>query len=293
MLDLLHREVAPIVDRLLRNEEHMSELWRTYTLALARKALLLSQCGARVQWAQVKELRELTTSELADIGDEEYTEEEIISGLTRVEHDRRVKRVHRLEESLNYARTQYDYTYELVEHLRETLKYQLHLLKKLADAPEQSEQLTALLKQQFAIEKELAEKLSHVPSFHQLWERLQKGEHTIRRLDGKLRKLSHKLIAINTAEEDRTGKQTLQQWGAAVAEAIDDRVHEGVATGNLGMGIGRLNSTDYADFEFVNSPDFVELAREKCYEVRGKDPSQNMLVAFVHMFREWFTHYRD
>lgn len=275
---------AATVDRLLQNEQQMSELWRRYTLALARKALILSQATAGLTGTQLRELQKLTKTELLDIRDELFSEEEIDRRISSLEHVDNIKRLHRLEQCLDYARTQYDYAYELHDHLCDVLRSQLHILKKLASVPEDPEKLIRELQQRFALEQELAEKISRIPSFHQFWEKLREKEYTIRRLGRKQWKLWRKLHQVNTGEENRIGKALLDEWGRTVFAVIQEKIQDGT-----------LLPTDHhdVDLEFVNRPEFEDFAREKCVEVRGKAPTPAMLTAFVHMFREWYNLYRD
>lgn len=77
------------------------------------------------------------------------------------------------------------------------------------------------------------------------------------------------------------------EWAMAVFNAIEDRVHEGVANG---MFPGYHPDID---FEFANRPEFVDLVRESIQTLRKRKVSEQMINVFVHLFREWYNHERD
>ncbi len=76
------------------------------------------------------------------------------------------------------------------------------------------------------------------------------------------------------------------EWTMAVFNAIEDKVREGVANGmfeGYHPDIG---------FEFVNRPEFVALVMETIQILRKRNVSEQMITAFVHLFREWYNHER-
>ena len=77
------------------------------------------------------------------------------------------------------------------------------------------------------------------------------------------------------------------EWTMTVFEAIEDKVHEGVANG---MFPGYHPDID---FEFANRPEFVDLVRESIQNLRKRKVSEQMINVFVHLFREWYNHGRD
>ncbi len=77
------------------------------------------------------------------------------------------------------------------------------------------------------------------------------------------------------------------EWAMAVYDAIEDKVHEAVAD-----QIFPSYHPDI-DFEYVNRPEFVVLARETIEQIKGRKVSEQILIVFVHLFREWYNHERD
>jgi hypothetical protein len=77
------------------------------------------------------------------------------------------------------------------------------------------------------------------------------------------------------------------EWAMAVFNAIEDKVHEGVANGVFQCWHYNI------DFEYVNRPEFVKLARETIRGLKKRRVSEQMINVFVHLFREWYNHERD
>ncbi len=76
------------------------------------------------------------------------------------------------------------------------------------------------------------------------------------------------------------------RWVVAVFNALEDKVHELVANGLLDQHYD-------LDFEFVNRPEFIDLVREMIQTLRAREVSEQMINAFVHLFREKYNFERD
>ena len=131
----------------------------------------------------MQQLKKLLELELVDISGEEREESEIISDLEEIEHSKKVKRVHKLEQCLGYAETKYEYVYRLLHQLHAILKTQIHIVLKLQIESKDTEKLISPLKLQLELEIELLNKIEKIETFHNLFLALIKGEHIIRTMD--------------------------------------------------------------------------------------------------------------
>jgi len=82
----------------------------------------------------------------------------------------------------------------------------------------------------------------------------------------------------------------VRDWAYALTERMTSLTYEHIADGTL-------EPHDFADYEFVNRPEFIPFAREVLDELRSKNSrrsstakiSENTFIALVEVFREWFN----
>ena len=213
----------------------------------------------------------------------------LISDLEAIEHSRKIKRVHRLEHCLAYAETKYEYVDSLLHQLHSFLKSQIHLTKKLLAASKHQEKFISHIKSQFELELEIIKKIEQIGTFHDLFLALIKGEHIIRRMDAREKRLLKKMqnrISKVFSEEIKEG--ITYEWTITVYNKVKAivRNHEAI------MARGYDPHAD-VDFEFVNRSEFFDLVRETIKNLKTKEVSEQMITVFVHLFREWYNHRRD
>ncbi len=280
------------------------KIWKDYLKTIPKKKLVINRLDINKNLQKnLQELKELLKLELVDILNEEIEEKELIADLESMEHKEKIKRVYKLENCLRYVETKYEYVYNLLHQLHSILKSQMHLTEKLLAGSRKVKKLISHIKLQLELELEIIKKIEEIKTFHNLFSALVKGEHIIRTMDLKEKKLlkkmqkgMNKIFSAETPKEIDNQKKwedylatkgITYRWAMTVFEAIEDKVHEGVANGMF-----ECYHPDI-DFEFVNRPEFVNLVRETIQKLKKKKVSEQMINVFVHLFREWYNHERD
>jgi hypothetical protein len=240
-----------------------------------------------------------------------------------LEHSKKIKRINRLEEGLNYDELEHRYAYELLRHLYSTLKSEARLLKKLMAVKDlrKFRKLMDSLAHEVVIEKELVKKMREMPDFVISLVELVKKEHIIHKMDSEeknlilvLQKDFTKAFAgmrgrmINhQVEWDKKDRGVIQNfirmWVIDVFNRIEVRVYLGFKDKAV------AGDHPFSDLEFVNRPEFVLLVKKSFYDLtrtnrsefismthflnlKGKEISEHMINVFVHFFREWYNHKR-
>jgi len=288
------------------SDEKIIAAWKQYFETFSKKKIIIGRLKIEFNFQKdVQELRGLLLLGLVDVPNEEREESELISDLESIEHSKKIKRVHRLEHCLGYAETKYEYVYGLLRQLHSILKFQIHLVQKMIVGSNNPEKLISHLKSQLELELEIIKKIEKIETFHNLFLTLVKGEHIVKSMDSKEKKLLSRMQkGMDQIFSNNGQKFITYEWTMAVFDAIEDKVHEGVANG---MFPGYHSDID---FELVNRPEFVHLVREKIYALKGphqeinivtgktfdtrqRKVSEQMINIFVHLFREWYNHNRD
>ncbi|MFC1722730.1 hypothetical protein ACFL0V_01195 [Nanoarchaeota archaeon] len=288
LLNHLFSSTESIAREIELDDKSILKKWDEYLATVPKKKAVIGRLkiDSNLQ-NDLKELKKLLILELADISDEEKEESELISDLELIEHSQKVKRVHKLEQCLGYAETKYEYVYRLLHQLHSILKSQMHLVEKLLAESKHTERLISHIKSQFELELGIIKKIERIKTFHDLFLALAKGEHVIRTMDVREKRLLKEMqnefsrVFSNDLTEGIT-----YEWAMTVYDAIEDRVHERVAD-------GMLHYHPDVDFEYVNRPEFVDMVREAIHYLGKKDVSEQMINVFVHLFREWYNHGRD
>ncbi len=271
------------------DEESIIKHWKHYLSTISKKKEIIEKLQLDNNFqTNLQEFKKLLELELVDISGEERDESEIISDLGEIENSQKVKRVHKLEQCLGYAETKYEYVYRLLHQLHSILKTQIHIVLKLQTRSKDAEKLISHLKSQLELEIELLNKIEKIETFHNLFLALIKGEHIIRTMDEREKRLLKKMQkGISKIFSNEINEGITYEWAMTVFSAIEDKVHEGVANG---MFPGYHPDID---LEFANRPEFVELVQESIQNLRKRNVSEQMINTFVHLFREWYNHGRD
>jgi len=308
LLNRLFGSTESIAKEIEADDEQLLEQWKDYLGTVLKKRVIIEKLSLDVRLNDdLKELKLLLILELTNIHGEEKEESELISDLESLEHSKKVRRVHRLEQCLGYAETRYEYVHGLLHQLHSVLRHQMHLVERLHKDHKHTEKLISHLKSQSELEAEVLGKVEKIETFHELFLALVKGEHIIKTMDareGRLIKRMQRGVSKIFSQEISEG--ITYEWAMTVFNAVQDIVmdHEAI----LARG---LDPHPNIDFEFVNRPGFVDLARSSVVPLRlkrdrerhpddsvfsfpkRKEVSEEMINAFVHMFREWYNHERD
>ena len=176
-------------------------------------------------------------------------------------------------------------------HLYVTLIAQARQAKKISSTSDlrKYRKLVPDFNTEFQVEMTIFDKISEIQTFHELFAALVKGEHIIHSMDVSEKKLLRRMQAGMDqvfSKELRSG--ITYEWAIEVYNAVQDIVtdHEAILANGL-------DPHSEVDFECVNRPDFVELVRTILQKLKGKQYSDQMILVFVHLFREWYNHGRD
>jgi hypothetical protein len=273
-------------------EQNVLRSWREYLSTVPEKEQIINRLpysfGQRK--TPLLRLKQLLDSELVSIHKDEKEEEDLIPNLRSLEHSKKIKRVHRLKDCLKHTETQNEYVLELLFHLHSILKSEKRFLEKLTKADlRRYRKLVGDLKSDYIVEQELLEKIKPLVSrFHSLFQALARGEHFIRNMDTREKKLLRRMQGgMGKIFNNKIKKGITYEWVGTVFDAIEDRVHDEVANG---MFPGHHPDID---FEFANRLEFIFLVRETIQKLKKTKVSEQMINIFVHIFREWYNHERD
>ncbi|KYK26488.1 hypothetical protein AYK26_05040 [Euryarchaeota archaeon SM23-78] len=289
LLNHLFGSTESIAREIELDDKSILKNWKEYLTTIPKKKGVVERLKIDFNLQNdLQEPKRLLILDLADISDEEKEESELISDLEAIEHSQKVKRVHKLEQCLGYAETKYEYVYRLLHQLHLILKSQIRLTERLLADSKHPKRLISHIKSQFELELEIIKKIEQIETFHDLFLALIKGEHIIRSMDSSEKRLLKKMQnGISKIFSNEITEGITYEWAMTVFEAIEDKVHEGVANGMFPSYHPDI------DFEFANRPKFVDLARESIQNLRKRKVSEQMINVFVYLFREWYNHRRD
>lgn len=292
LLTRLFASTEAVAKEIEVDEEFIIQHWKHYLSTISKKKTIIADLSSDDNFQKnLEELKKLLELELTDISNEEKEESELINDLEAIDHNQKIKRIQRLKQCLGYAETKYEYAYKLLHQLDLILKSQIHIVLKLQAGSKDSKKLIAHLKSQIELELDILNKIESIEkkeSFHTLFLALIKGEHIIKTMDSKENKMLKKMQKdVSKIFSNEINEGITYQWAMMVFNAIEDKIHEGVANGMF------PNHHPNIDFEFVNKPEFVDLARESIYSLRKRKVSEQMITVFVNLFREWYNHDRD
>ncbi|MEK6809838.1 MAG: hypothetical protein AABY40_04130 [Nanoarchaeota archaeon] len=290
ILNHLFGSTESVAKEMELDEEQIIKDWKKYLKTISKKKEVIEKLDStqKAFFESLDELKKLLELEIIDISNERKKESELIADLDEIEHSQKIKRVQKLEQCLGYAETKYEHVYGLLSHLYSILQNQLHLVTVIQKKSTNTEKLISHLQLQLELELEVIKQIEGIKTFHNLLLALVKGEHTIRSMDDREKKLLKKMQkGLSKIFSNEINEGITYEWAMGVFNAIEDKVHEGVANG---MFDGYHPDID---FEFVNRPEFVALVIETIQPLRKRKVSEQMITAFVHLFREWYNHERD
>lgn len=265
------------------DEVHL-KIWNEYKKTIAEKEQIIRKLPTLFGQKKdaIQKLQQFLDLDLVYIHTGEQKEDDLVKNILALEHSKKIKRVQLLESRLAYAETKYRYAYELLRHIYSTLKSEAKALKKLTTATDvrKYRKLTELLQSELVIEKMLCEKIEERESISKLIIDLVKGEHNIKILNSKEKRI------IKSFQKGSPASGITNKWINAIFEGMTDAIHELIAE-------GAIDSHPDADSEFVNRPEFVDFARKTIKNLRRKPVSEETINAFVYLFREKYTYERD
>ena len=261
-------------------------IWNEYLKTVSdKKAVVYALRANKNINSNLQELKRLLGLELSDISGEERDEAEIIADLEKTGHEEKINKVRRLKQCLGYAKTKYEHVFGLLQHLHSILQAQMHLVEKLLAGSQDPETLISHINAQLGLEREVIKQIKEIEAvepFDALFSALIKGEHIIQQMTSREKLLYKRLKKLFVSDVPIKG--ITSDWAAAVYDAIEDKIREISAD----MAIPGSNHL-YVDFEFVNRPEFVDLVRETIQRLRQKEVSEEMINAFVSLFRAWYN----
>ncbi len=289
LLNTFFKSKEALAKEIKEDDDSIIKYWKHYLSTISRKKEIITQLNLdHISIDDLRELKRLLVLDLVDVSDEEKKESELIADLDIIEHSQKIKKIHKLEQCLDYAKTKYDYLYELLYKLHSILILQLEILTKLQLETKNMEQLLSHLKSQFELEITILNKIEKIESFQELFLALIKGEHIIKTMDSTEKIMLEKMkIGVGQIFSNELTQGITCDWAMTVFDAIEDKVREGISNGMF------LGYHQDIDFEFVNRPEFVDLARDSISHLKKGTVSEQMITVFVHLFREWYNHERD
>jgi hypothetical protein len=259
--------------------------WEAYHSRLSSKFEFAEEFihkGLSNSSSDVKKLSRVIATMLVSEEKDEDKIADLIRNLDAIEHKKRIRRVKRLYGALAYEKTQVEHVYSLLEELHKVLRSEIAVVKSM-EKDGVTEVFIGRFKQELSVEREVAQQIAGIGDFTNRFRALIRGEHVAHRLDSRQHKLK-KLLQRRMSSDKYGG--IIFDWARAVTDSIEDEFRKQEAQGIL------ENHPD-VDFELVNRPEFVDLVKRIAREGRGKDVSDDMLSAFVHIYREWYNHERD
>ena len=301
ILNRLFGSGESVAKEIEHDDAEIIRLWEEYLKTISRKREIITSLPS--QNAVLEELKKLLETELREIEEEEKDEAELLADLGVMSHSDKIKKVHRLEQCLRYPATRHEFVHGLLSHIHSILKVEMHLVRILLKGPKDAAKVIEHLKQQFHLEQEVLAKIGDLKTFHAMFLALVKGQHIIRQMDAKEKKLLRKMQemfdkarhedSVLSDEESREmykkvvaqewKKDVMRSWWILVYNEIENKIDECVADGIMDV------RHRFGDLEFVNNPAFVELCRDAYSHVTKRKVPDSMLNVFVHVFREWFN----
>ena len=287
LLNHLFSSTEAAAKEIKKESEDMIKKWEEYLSTLPKKEEIINRLpfsfGEKKKILQI--LKQLLDLELADVFTTEREDDLVVVNFHSLDHSKKIKRVHRLEDCLRYFETRHEYVYELLRHLYSVLKQEASLLKKLANTTDLRKYriVVSTLKSELVVEKTVIKKISDLDTFGNIFsaivKSLVKGEEIIHKIDAEER------MIIKEMQKKYPIGSKMDQWVMEVFNAIEDQVHEAVEEGILEHHFN-------VDLEFVNRLEFVDLVAKVSAQL-GMEVSKQEVNVFVHLFREKYNHERD
>jgi len=313
-----------------QDEDTILLILQKYTKTIPEKEKIIKQLPYQFggKAAPLKRLKQLLSLELADVFTAEKDEDDLVLNFQSLEHSKKIKRIKRLEDGLNYGELGHRYVYELLHHLYSVLKSEARLLKKLIDVKDLKKfrKLISRFSSEIVVEKAIIEKMREIDGFSIGLTDLVNKEHIIHKMDSEERELvlvmqkdftqafasmSGRMVGhqvdLDKRDKGFNIQKFIRRWVIDVFNRIEVRVYLGFKD----EAFAGLHQ--FSDLEFVNRPEFILLVKKSFYDLsrfinrpkfilwarafflnsNGKEVSEQMINVFVHFFREWYNHMRD
>jgi hypothetical protein len=273
-------EAEDFVKNIDISESDILNHWTKYISTLSRKNDLISD-----PVSNLSELKELLSLELVEISNDEKKESELLSELESVEHSKNVERIHKLKFYLGNEKSMYSFVYHLLKELYQILKYQMNIIVLLESKI--TDKLITNLKLQSELEQKIIAEIKKIKTFDERYLAIIKKKHddvivVIKSREKRLIKKMKSGVSKIFSEEINSG--IVYEWAMTVFEEVENFVCDHDALIENGY-----EPNPDSGLEFVNSSDFLKLAREVIFGIRSRLVSDRMINAFVFMFREWYN----
>ena len=289
VLNHLFGSTESIAREIELDDEDIIRNWKKYLKTISKKKEVIERLRVdRDLQSNLRQLQQLLKLELIDISLEEKEESELIADLEALEHSKKIKRVEKLQQCLGYAETKYEHVYGLLHQLNSILQNQIRLVTAIQAESKDTGKLVSHLKLQLELELGIIKQVEEIKTFHDLFLALVKGEHIIRGMDSKEKRLLKKMQkVISKIFSNEINEGITFEWAMSVFNAVQDIVMNQEAAMARGF-----DPHANVDFEYVNRPEFVALVMETIQGLRERKVSEQMINVFVHLFREWYNHER-
>ena len=280
---MLHRLFASpetVLKDLEKNNEKILKEWEAYVNTLLEKNNIIHQ-----PIPDIAKLLELIKEEIKDISLDEKSEEEVINDLESMGHRYRIRKIHRLEQTLFYSETKYKYIYELLKGLYHALRREMHIAVMLEKKEGDPKIMIEHLRKQIQVEMSIGGKIKNIydefgpKKFEGLFLEIVKQEHIIHELTEDEKKIIKRMEKVfnNTIPGS-----VIDKWIGEIYGGLQDKLAQLHSA-------GLIDAHRNADFEFVNSSKFVDYVRDTLRSLKKREVSEDWIKSFVHLFREDFN----
>jgi hypothetical protein len=289
ILNRIFGSSVSVADEARLTSEELVKAWKKYLATFEEE-----QKEAQSPSVSYQKLQKLNETELVEVDKEKIDEKRILKDLSRLSHDDKIEKIHRLQYSLDYDGKEALYLFKLFEQLFDIIHKKAYLLEKMADfnsdlVKRAASNVFSHLKSQREIQKELNTKIDTFivkhgeMVFSRLFVELANKERVIEELDKKEKRVFSMMEKKFKISEDFPESVT-DKWIVAVQEGLQQKVHDAFYDYTL---TGKF--PEFADFEFVHSDNFVKFVRATIAHIREKPVSENMINLFVYTFRDAYS----
>lgn len=293
-MGLLNRLFGSSKKESVKTKKLIVKLWKDYLETLEAKEAIINNLptlfGERKVYLQ--RILELLDLELVDLNKEEKGEEGLIWNL---EHSEKLKRIERLDDSLNYYNQRFEYIHALLFQLYIILKSEVSIVEKLRTNSDlrKYRKLVDELKSELIVEKVILKKINDRSTFPDILTNLVNKEKTVHIFTSEEKKIYKKMK--KEMEDVFSGKVTkglLYDLAGRVNSAIEYKVHNNIKNAPKVKPDGLWAYHPFIDLEYVNSDEFLVLVKQ-IIKLQGIILTEEMFNVFVYLFREWYNHGRD
>lgn len=253
--------------------QNVVSAWKKYKETIPRKISLINSAVI-----DVAELNNLLATELVDLDEEEYSEEELIRDIESIEHNKRLAELKSLKYRFGYELSIYLHIYHLLKNLYNILLSEIRIARRLAANTSDRPNLIKHFRQQLELEQEIISQIDGYGKFNHLFFDLLKEIHIVERLDAIGKRHFNRMVQMFLNEVPQS---ITYRWVQGVLDALEQREYEGIEW-----------PADHpnVDYEFINSWKFEVLVSKVLVSLKpGKKVSDHMIQIFVKDFRDGFN----